>query len=160
VLDDVELYLQCTAGTATVDYGPAGRSTCPPGGQPLIARITAASYPASVRFTVVAEGDASWVLAVDSHPVTIEGVDGTAVLSTRMRAACAHVGRAVTAQEENDWTKVTAELNAAWVHGHVAGDREFAESVPSPGSIEPGDRQTLVEQTDTLARRCGIPAAE
>ena len=156
MFDDAQLYLQCTVGAATVTYGSGNRATCAGDGAPLLESITADAYPATVSFAVVADDSASWVLAVDSEFVVIEPDDGPLVLSTQMRAACTHVARAVTAQEEHDWTTVTRELDAAWRPGHHAGDRAFAESVPSPGSIEPGDTQTLSEQTDTLARRCGL----
>jgi hypothetical protein len=57
----------------------------------------------------------------------------------------------------HDWKTAEAEMYAAWKVGHTASDPTFVDKLLPPGSLTPGDTQTLGESIDTLALACGIP---
>ena len=79
-------------------------------------------------------------------------------MSADVVAACTHVGGAFAAQATRGWKTVLSELEAAWTAGHAASDRQLARLLPSPGSLDPADTQTLGEVTDTLTFACGLPS--
>ncbi|MDQ1536853.1 MAG: hypothetical protein QOE58_1246 [Actinomycetota bacterium] len=76
---DAELYLQClnATGNALVDYALHGSSSCPSDGKPIVAQVSAPAYPATVHFQVRADQATRWIVALDSHALTIEGPEAT-----------------------------------------------------------------------------------
>ena len=84
-------------------------------------------------------------------------------LTSAMKAACRHAMAAVVGQNrrdargEPDWKTAESEMYAAWKAGKSVPDALFVAKLLSPGSLVPGDTQTLAESIDTLAIACGIP---
>ena len=82
--------------------------------------------------------------------------------SAAKQEACRHVRLAAVEYAADalrdgvDFAVVEAEMSAAWRAGRSDRDPEFVRGLVSPGTIAPGDTQTLGDATSRLAGLCGL----
>ena len=103
--------------------------------------------------------------AVTTAPSPSATTPATSSFTPEMKAACLHVMAALVARSGPfrvprgvaDWNSAESEMYAAWRVGHGSPDKAFVEKLLPPGSLTPGDTQTLGEEIDVVAVECGIP---